>query len=181
VSTSLTRNRGLTACLIGLAIAASGCGGGGGGSTSQAAAGGSPAAHSSVSAVTSSAASAPIPSLPVAATKKVTAKGGGDFCTLIATATNSEKNAGTDAASVKAQISAAQGQEKQALDLAPSSIKADAKLLFDASNAMYAALEKDGYDYSKLTADDMSALGTPAVAAAEKRLKAYTTDVCKIS
>lgn len=158
-------------------MAASGCGGG---SSPQAAGGASAAAHTAT-ASGGAASAEPADSLPVAATKKVTAKGGGDFCTLIASAFNSEKSASTDTASVKAQIDKAQGQEKQALDLAPASIKADVTVLFDASNATYGALAKVDYDYSKLTASDMAPLETAEVAAAEKRLKAYTTDVCKIS
>jgi hypothetical protein len=179
VTTGLARRRGLTASLIGLAIVATGCGHGG--STAQASSAGESRTpkSSGVSSGPSSAGTAA--SLSAAATKKVTAKGGGDFCTLIATATNSEKTAGTDTASVKAQIAKAQGQEKQALALAPSSIKADVTVLFTASNATYDALAKVNYDYSKLTASDMAPLETPEVAAAEKRLKAYTTDVCKIS
>ncbi len=179
MTTRLARHRGLTACLMGMAILAAGCGQAGA-STAGASVGKSQAALStgasdrSLSPVTAA-------SISAAATKHVTAKGGGDFCTLIASATNSEKTAGTDTASVKAEIAKAQNQEKQALALAPSSIKSDVALLFSASNATYAALAKANYDYSKLTASDMAPLETPQVAAAEKRLKAYTTDVCKIS
>ena len=172
----LARHRGLTACLVGLALLTAGCGQGG---SSAAPSGGSESQATQSSGAPSAA--EPAVSLPAAPTKQVTAQGGGDFCTLIASATNSEKTAGTDTASVKAQIAKAQGQEKQALALAPSSIKSDVALLFAASNATYAALAKANYDYSKLTPSDMAPLETPEVAAAEKRLKAYTTDVCKIS
>jgi hypothetical protein len=53
--------------------------------------------------------------------------------------------------------------------------------LLAASDQLWAALAKAGYDYSKLVPADMTALSSPEVVAAEKRLTAYMTTTCGIT
>jgi hypothetical protein len=160
------RGCGLAGLLVGFALVAAGCGGGAR-AASGAGAGGAPA---------SAAAAASVPAAAV-----VQANGGGDFCALIAKADNNQSVAGTSVASIQAKIATARAEEQQALDIAPQDIKADVTLLFAASNAVYDALVNVNYDYSKLKATDMAPLEAADVVAAEKRLKTYTTTVCKIS
>ena len=156
--------------LVALALAVSACGGSGNATKSDHSAAGGSAAPTT--------ASAKIPT-PGASTH-VHARGGGDFCKLIADATNQASVAGTSSASIKADLTKIRGQEAQALQLAPSSLTSDVTLLFHASNKIYDALGKVGYDYSKLKASDMSPLRDPDVVAAEKRLKAYVDNTCKL-
>jgi hypothetical protein len=177
--TSLTRRRGFTVCLVGLAATVAGCGGSGSSPQGSAAAVvASPLTSSAASTAPSTEGSAS--TTPTTTPKKVQANGGGDFCKLIASASNTDIG-GDSAASAEATITKARGQERQALALAPDSIKADVTLLFNASNVMYDALAKVNYDYTKLTSADMAPLGSADVTAAEKRLQTYVTTVCKIS
>jgi hypothetical protein len=67
-----------------------------------------------------------------------------------------------------------------ALNIAPSEIKKDVAILVGASDTMYAALAKAGYDYSKLTTADMAGLSSPQVTAAEQHLTAYVKGTCGI-
>jgi hypothetical protein len=120
-----------------------------------------------------------VDSAPAAAPVKAT--GGGKFCTELATAMNSSaasaESAGTDP---KAQILAARAATNKIVGDAPKAIKSDVQLLVTASNAMYDALAKVDYDYSKLTAADMAGLSAPNVAAAEQHLQAYVKGTCGI-
>jgi hypothetical protein len=153
---------GLTVGLIGLTFAVAGCGG----SSSKAA-----AVSPGSSAAPQAAASAPT---------HVEAKGGGNFCQLIAASANNASISGTSADVIKKHVAEVQGLEQQAIDASPNSLKSDVHLLFNASNRVYAALAKVNYDYSKITATDVSALQAPGVVQAEQRLTAYVTNVCKI-
>jgi hypothetical protein len=69
-------------------------------------------------------------------------------------------------------------QGKRALSLAPSALKADVTVLNDASDSVYDALEKVGFDYSKLTATDLAALSGKDVTAAELHLTTYLAKTC---
>jgi len=122
---------------------------------------------------------APVDSAAAAAPVKAT--GGGKFCTELATAMNSSAasaaQAGTDP---KAQILAARAATNKIVGDAPGAIKSDVQLLVKASNAMYDALSKVNYDYSKLTPADTAGLSAPDVAAAEQHLQDYVKGTCGI-
>jgi len=111
----------------------------------------------------------------------VKATGGGKFCTELASAMNSSaasaEQTGTDP---KTQILAARAATNKIVGDAPGAIKSDVLLLVKASNAMYDALAKVDYDYSKLTAADTADLSAPDVAAAEQRLQTYVKGTCGI-
>ena len=53
-------------------------------------------------------------------------------------------------------------------------------MLIDASSQLFTALEKDNYDFTKITPADEAAMTTPAVVAAEKRVDAYVKADCGI-
>jgi hypothetical protein len=116
-----------------------------------------------------------------AAAAPVKATGGGKFCTELASAMNTTPTAaeaaGTDP---KAQILAARAASDKLVSSAPGAIKSDVQLLVKASNAMYDALAKVNYDYSKLTPADTASLSAPDVAAAEQHLQDYVKGTCGI-
>jgi hypothetical protein len=80
-----------------------------------------------------------------------------------------------------AQLAVIRKEAQQAASLAPASLKADVNRLMVASLAVWDALAKVNYDYTKITASDMSALSSPEVVGAEKRLTAYMTSTCGLS
>src|SRR4051812_22799386 len=137
------------------------------------------AAHASTSesavSGTSTSAAAPV---SLAAVK---AAGGGNFCKLVASAADRAAVAGTSADDIAARIALVRKEEAAALLLAPSAIKADVTLLYTAADKVWAALESVHYDYSKLDASNMTALSTPGVVAAEKRLAAYMSGTCGLT
>lgn len=128
--------------------------------------GSSPAATTAATATTAAA--------PVKAT------GGGDFCKVIAASIN-HPPAMTNAQDAAKAITLIRKEEAQAVSLAPSAIKADVVLLMGASNAVWDAVAKAGYDDTKITAADMSPLSAPATVAAEHRVTAYMTGTCGIT
>jgi hypothetical protein len=182
-----------------LLIALTGCGGSSpAAAVAQKAASAPPAAAATTAAADSSVvapSSAPSAATPASAppTKAaavasaapvttVKASGGGDFCKAVAASINKQTTAaGGTNEEIAARIATARGEELQAAQLAPASIKADVTTLFAATDAVWAALAKVNYDYSKLKPTDMSALSSPAVVAAEARLTAYMTGTCGIT
>jgi hypothetical protein len=143
----------------------------------------SPAAVVATPAAATTSAAAGVQALPsAAALTSVKATGGGDFCKAVAASINKQATAagGTDK-EIAAGIATARAEELQAAQLAPAAIKADVTTLFAATDAVWAALAKANYDYSKLQPSDMVALSSPEVAAAEKRLTAYMTTTCGIT
>jgi len=117
-----------------------------------------------------------------AAVTSVHATGGGDFCKSLASALNSNAitAGGTTPADLKASIQKSLQVGLAALSKAPSAIKGDVKVLIDASSKLFTALEKDNYDFTKITPADEAALTSPAVVAAEKRVSAYVKADCGI-
>jgi hypothetical protein len=156
--------------MIALTFATVGCGG----SSHTSAAVASQSATSNTSAAPEAAKSVPSAS-------HVQAGGGGNFCKLIAAASDTASISGASSDTVKSRIDVVRSMEKQAVELAPDSLRSDIKLLFAASDRVYNALAKANYDYSKISTSELSALSEPRVTAAETRLKDYTTNVCKIS
>jgi hypothetical protein len=161
------------AFVVGVTVMVSGCSGtktAATATTADSAAANASVADSAAPAVDSAAAGAP-----------VKATGGGKFCTELATAMNSSvasaAQAGTDP---KAQILAARAATNKIVGDAPGAIKSDVQLLVKASNAMYDALAKVNYDYSKLTPADTAGLSAPDVAAAEQHLQDYVKGTCGI-
>jgi len=161
------------AFVVGVTVMVSGCNGtktAATATTVDSAAANASVADSAAPAVDSAAAAAP-----------VKATGGGKFCTELATAMNSSAasaaQAGTDP---KAQILAARAATSKIVGDAPGAIKSDVQLLVKASNAMYDALAKVNYDYSKLTPADTAGLSAPDVAAAEQHLQDYVKGTCGI-
>jgi hypothetical protein len=167
MSATTSRRYASTASLAGLSLAVVACGG-----SSSRAASGPPAATGS-SAVAQAATS------PNAGAH-VKAGGGGNFCQLVAAAANSGSVSGLSPAAIKSRIASVRVIEAQALALAPGSIKSDIRLLFAASDKMYSDLAKANYNYSKIDTSSISELSDPKIAAAEGRLRAYITNVCKI-
>ena len=117
-----------------------------------------------------------------AAVTSVKATGGGDFCKSLASAINSNSvtAGGTTPADLKASIQKSLKVGLEALGKAPSAIRPDVKILIDASAQLFAALEKDNYDFTKITPADEAAMTSPAVVAAEKRVNAYVKADCGI-
>jgi hypothetical protein len=163
------------AFVIGATVMVSGCNSSKTASTANSAAANTPAAGSAAAGDSA----APVDSGAAGAPVKAT--GGGKFCTELATAMNSSAafaaQAGTDP---KAQILAARAATNKIVGDAPGAIKSDVQLLVKASNAMYDALAKVNYDYSKLTPADTADLSAPDVAAAEAHLQAYVKGTCGI-
>ena len=155
--------------IIGLATACSS----GGGHATGIAAGGSP----STTAAPSDASASPTPST-------VKASGGGDFCKLVAASYNSGIAQGpqtdTSPAAMKKRYEDAQALSRQAIDVAPSAIKADLQTLDAASNKFYAALAAANYDMTKLPRDATAGFSTPELQAASTRVLAYVKDHCGI-
>jgi hypothetical protein len=165
------RKLGPLTCTGAIALLVTACGGG---AAKVAAAGSQPASQAggiSQGATPDAASAAP-----------VKATGGGAFCKAIAASMNAQSlhpglASGDDA---KAQIEAARSQEHQALSIAPSALKPDLQVLVAASDAMFNALAKANYDYSKLTAADMVDFSSAKVTAAEAHLTTYLKDTCGI-
>ena len=109
------------------------------------------------------------------------ATGGGDFCKAVAASLNRPATTGTTPAEMGAQLAVIRKEAGQAASLAPAALKGDVNLLMSASLAVWDALAKVNYDYTKIKASDMSALSSPEVAAASKRLTAYMTGTCGLS
>ena len=154
--------------LVGLTLAVSGCGGGSSKTAAAAPAGSSTRPQASVS-------------VPVTAPTNVVAKGGGDFCKLIATASNTGSIGGTSVDEIKKRIAQVKQMELQAIALTPDSLKSDVNLLFHATDQIYTALARANYDYSKLNQSDLKGLQEPDVRQAAARVQTYITNVCKIS
>ncbi len=112
----------------------------------------------------------------------VKATGGGNFCKTLASSINSQAlyASGSSANDTKTVIETARAGAHKALSLAPSEIKKDVAVLVAATDSMYDALAKAGYDYSKLTAADMAGLSSTDVTAAEEHLTAYVKGTCGI-
>ena len=159
------------AFILGATVMVSGCSGGTKTAASTSAAdSAAPAVGSAAPAVDSAAGAAP-----------VKATGGGKFCTELAAAMNSSAaSAATAGTDPKAQILAARAATNKIVGDAPGAIKSDVQLLVKASNAMYDALAKVDYDFSKLTPADTADLSAPDVAAAEQRLQSYVKGTCGI-
>ncbi len=109
------------------------------------------------------------------------ATGGGDFCKAIAAGLGRPTPSGVTPAQMGAQLAVIRKEAEQAASLAPASLKADVSQLMAASLAVWDALAKVNYDYSRLKAADLSALSSPGVAAAEQRLTAYMTNTCGLT
>lgn len=176
-------HKGLLPIALVVLAAGTGCGGSSPAATTAAAtAATSTGTGTSTGTATVTAPSAGTPTTPPAASiAPVTAgkaTGGGDFCKLVAAAADRAAVSGASADDIAARIATVRKDEATALLLAPSAIKADVTLLYAAADKVWVALESVHYDYSKLKAGDVSALATPDVAAAEKRLTAYMSDTC---
>jgi hypothetical protein len=181
-------------CITSVAlVTAVGCGSGASKIPTPNAAAGSTSAPAQGSPAAQASSASPVPSAPAptagapsapttTAGKPQQATGGGDFCKAIAASLNRPSAAtGTTPAEMGAQLAVIRKDAQQAASLAPESLKADVNRLMAASLAVWDALAKVNYDYTKITASDMTALSTPAVAAAEKRLTAYMTNTCGLS
>lgn len=159
------------ALVVGAIVMVSGCNSTKTGASATTAA--SAAANASVDSA------APVDSAAAAAPVKAT--GGGKFCTQLAAAMNSSAaSAATAGTDPKAEILAARAATDKIVSNAPSAIKADVEVLVKASDAMYDALAKADYDYSKLTPADTAGLSAPDVAAAEQHLQDYVKGTCGI-
>ena len=148
------------------------CSSGGGHSTGIAAGGSTP-----TTSAPSDASASPTPST-------VKASGGGDFCKLVAASYNNGIAQGpqtdTSPAAMKKRYQDAQALSRQAIDVAPSAIKADLQTLDAASNKCYAALAAANYDMTKLPPDATAGFSTPELQAASTRVLAYVKDHCGI-
>ena len=179
------RQRRSMAALAVVAITATACGGSGNGSSAAAtsAAGTSAASTASSAAPATSSAAAGTTAPPAAGTTKVKATGGGTFCKTLAAAINNPSafTGSSTPAKVKSTIAEAIKQSQAALAKAPSTIKPDVSVLLAASEKLYQALAKNDYDITKLRPADVTALSSPALAAAEAHVAAYVKDTCGIS
>ncbi len=155
-----------------IAGSATACSSGGGHSTGVAAGGTSPTT------------SAPSGASANRTPSTVKATGGGDFCKLVAAAYNKGITQGpqtdTSPAGTKKRFDDARAQSRQAIDAAPSAIKADVQILDEASNKFYSALVAANYDMTKIAPDATAAFSAPNVQAASTRLVAYVKDHCGI-
>jgi hypothetical protein len=125
-------------------------------------------------------------SVPSSTQTKVTAKGGGDFCKLIAAQLNDSKKISAEAATtgsaatIKTLIENARSESKVIADNAPSEVKADVKTVLDATQAFYDSLAAANYDFTKVDFTKLKALTSADVVAASGRLSAYVTTKCGI-
>lgn len=180
MSASSLWQRGSIAAVVTTALLVSACGSSS--SSGTAAAGTTPGAVATAAAGASAKAVAPTHADPAPTTSKIVAKGGGNFCKSLAAAINSNAvtSGGTTPADLKASIQNSEKVGLEALSKAPSAIKPDVKILLDASAKLFAALKKNNYDFTKLTAADEAAFSTPAVDAASKKVGAYVKADCGI-
>jgi hypothetical protein len=147
-------------------------------STSAAAAGSAPAA-----ATTAAAATTPDVAAAISAAAKTTVKatGGGDFCKNLALFINNSQNfTGTTPAEVKATVAKSEAESSLLVAEAPSAIKADLVTLFTATTALFDAVVKANYDYSKIPPAALAGLSAPAVTAAEAHADGYVKTTCGI-
>jgi hypothetical protein len=182
MSTASLRQRGSLACLAATALLISACAGS---SSSGASAQANSTTSAPVAATAGSAGStaAKTSAAPAAAAvTSVKATGGGEFCKNLAAAINSNAltSGGTTPADLKKSIQASEAVGLKALLKAPSAIKADVKVLIDASTQLFSALEKVNYDFTKITPADEAVFSSPAVTAAEKRVDVFVKADCGI-
>jgi hypothetical protein len=120
--------------------------------------------------------------ISAAAKTTVKATGGGTFCKNLALfINNSSKNfTGTTPAEVKASMKTTEAETSLLVAEAPSAIKADLVTLFTATTALFDAVVKANYDYSKVPPAALSGLSTPAVTAAEQHADGYVKSTCGI-
>lgn len=172
MSTASLRHRGSLACLLAVALTATACGGSS--SSGAVAKAGDKAATTSTSKAAASAAPT---------TTKVKATGGGDFCKSIADAVNNPvtPTGGTSLKDEKALIEKSLAQGELALAKAPAEIRPDAVVVLTAVAALFKAVEKANYDYTKIDPAVLSGLSSPAVSAAEAHLTSYVKSSCGIS
>jgi len=72
------------------------------------------------------------------------------------------------------------GPSRQAIEAAPSAIKADLQTLDAASSKFYAALATANFDMTKLPPDATAGFSAPELQAASTRVLAYVKDHCGI-
>jgi hypothetical protein len=180
VSTRRAFASGVALLTAGLLLAA--CSSSGGSATAS---GGttSPAAGSTT--VSTPAASTSAASTSAAASSVNLGSGGGSFCDLA----RSEKAAESTEAGAFATDKPAQLEKLEEADLAklpiylahaPSSIKPALTVVVKATEKIFDELKAVNFDYTKLGAADLSSFESPAFDAANKKITAYLSTVCKI-
>lgn len=111
----------------------------------------------------------------------VVATGGGKFCDNLAAYINDSSMTDiTSAEGYKQAIEDAAAKGKELLSQAPDELSDSVQTLLAAQDQVLAALEKVDFDVTKLSPEDMSAVESPEVEAAGKKLDAYVTDTCGI-
>jgi hypothetical protein len=115
---------------------------------------------------------------------KFTGKGSAQFCALAKTYGDKSGQlvpSLSNPAQLRTIFKDLQVAVKQAVDVAPSEIKADVTLLANFYNDFAAALEKVNYDFTKVPPDISRKLQDPQFQQATTRLDAYTKQVCGLN
>jgi hypothetical protein len=115
---------------------------------------------------------------PTVSTVKATS--GGQFCQLLAASFNSTASA-TTPGQLKTGLQNAITKGDQALPLAPSDIKADLTVLFNAVKTLYGDLVAVNFDESKLDPTKLQALTAPPLPAASTHLDQWAQQHCGIT
>jgi hypothetical protein len=109
------------------------------------------------------------------------AGGTGAYCGLAAKYQGLEKlNPSGDINSIRASLEAARDALDRAVDVAPTEIKADVRVIADAYRPFIAALVKVNFDFTKINPSDPGFVGIqkPEVAAAAQRIAAWSSAHC---
>jgi ribosomal protein L30E len=113
----------------------------------------------------------------------VVAKGGGSFCKDVAKTMNdagSAGSAGTSLDQTKALVQKGLAEAAILAAEAPNEIKSDVAVLAAQVAALYSAVQKANYDFTKVDPSTLTAMNTPAVKAAEAKVDAYVKVKCGI-
>jgi hypothetical protein len=108
-------------------------------------------------------------------------RGSARFCALLSTYSARLQDLGAklgDPSQLKPYLQELSSDIKQAESAAPAEIKADVQLLAGVYNDFLAAVDKAGYDFTKVPAAAREKLQSAEVQAATARLSAYGTTVC---
>lgn len=109
---------------------------------------------------------------------------GSTFCQLMATGLDDDTDvigSGDETPDqVKADVKKIRAEEEAIVKAAPTELTSDIGVLFAATDKLFAALDKVGYDYTKLDPTAFASVDTAGVTAAEAHLESYVSDKCGI-
>ena len=108
--------------------------------------------------------------------------GSTEFCTLSKSFSTGFDRIGPNAstAQLRSNLEEADKAIHQAVDVAPSEIKADVKVIADGFTAVAGVIANANYDLTKVPPDALATFQSPDFSNAAARLQAYLANVCGI-